>query len=38
MSEPVERDPELVNAYARSREALPHLIRALDAVADLLTA
>jgi gluconokinase len=36
MSEPVNPDPELVEIYARSRAALPGLIRALGAVADLL--
>ena len=36
MSEPIAPDPELVRAYARSRAALPELIRALGAVADLL--
>jgi gluconokinase len=35
-SERIEPDPELVETYARSRAALPELIRALDAVADLL--
>jgi gluconokinase len=36
MSEPVEPDPALVEAYARTRAALPQLIRELNAVAELL--
>jgi gluconokinase len=38
MSEPVAPDPALVQVYARSRAAVPELIRALGAVADLLAA
>jgi gluconokinase len=37
MSEPIAPDPELVRAYADARDAVPELIRALGAVARLLS-
>jgi gluconokinase len=37
MSEPIAADPELVRAYAGARAALPELMRALGAAAELLS-